>query len=406
MQVRSDEEILLARYTRLLWGARWFILIFCFVAMALTAGVLLYFVPEIFEASAQLFVKPKHIESPLEIEGLSPKAYQDMLMSGEIIAKVRKTYIEQTGNSLPPLEKLRNRFDNEASDLQDTTIKKVTSPLINLTVKGVSREEARQLMDLWTRFFIEDYGSVFSKAAHRRFLGQEEHAAQIHKELTDMETELVQLRWELPFLIRQLTFNEVLLSPSEADLTVPSAVDQKPRRVTDGESSQNFQVQASEPILSSRPGLTERLADKKVQLSRAAAKKDAELGKILRSEIAALETVAADARTSISLLQSRVAQKQQRYLELERQTQALRERFLDLRKAQNLSVVEMEGYDTSTLTPSEGSDVVIISHAVTPMNRVLPKRSITCLIAGALAFILSCAYVIFRNFLREVEASQ
>ncbi|MFH0794552.1 MAG: Wzz/FepE/Etk N-terminal domain-containing protein, partial [bacterium] len=194
MPVRSDEELLLARYTRLLWRARWFIVVFCIVAMGLTAVVLLYFVPEIFEASAQLFVKPKHIESPLEIEGLSPKAYQDMLMSDAIIARVRQTYSEQTGQTLPPLEKLKHRFNTEARELQDTTIKKVTSPLINLAVRGVSREEARQLMDLWTRFFIEDYGSVFSRAAYQRFQGQEERAAEIDQELTSKEAELVQLR--------------------------------------------------------------------------------------------------------------------------------------------------------------------------------------------------------------------
>ncbi|MFH0793946.1 MAG: hypothetical protein V2A74_07935, partial [bacterium] len=233
----------------------------------------------------------------------------------------------------------------------------------------------------------------------------EERAAEIDQELTSKEAELVQLRWQLPFLVRQLTFSEQIVAPAEADLTVPNATDQKPRWVIDGESLQNFQVQVREPILSSRPGLTEQLANETVQLSQAVAMKDADQEKILRAQIAALKTVIADTRTSISLLQTLVAQKQQRYLELERQTQALRERYLDLRKAQNLSVVEMEGYDTTTLTPDEGSDVVIVSHAVAPMLRVFPKRTATCLIAGALALILSCAYVIFRNFLREVETS-
>jgi capsular polysaccharide biosynthesis protein len=458
-----ESEITFASYMVHLWRSRYKIIAGTLVAMFAAAVYVQFIAKEVYEATAQVLVKQKPRYTDSEREEIDPPAYEVILMNDDLIDQVKKRFEEMRDVTDIKLEQFRRAFSVETETVQDTSVRREYSPVIQLAVQGDTPEDAKYLMDLWTSLFIQNYGDIIPNEALYTSQLCAKRIQTIQEELKTLEEQHSQTRWLLQYKIKELTDKENMLAPApvEYDFQKPVHYYYKWR------TSQQVEIQMREPQLPQQPGLKTRLTEAEVDVAKGEAVKklmdglldeekqivklegrpdeavilrllstkltDAEIQKLLEQktyseelnplyvslkEIAAtnlkeLEASRAErevlmkrittTENEITQLQQEVARLDQEYSRLDREVQTLRDNYRLISDVKNQADLEAGIYGPTSSDESEAGDVRILASAALPDLRIFPKKSVTCLIVGALGFLLSCLLVVLYRYLEDAE---
>lgn len=458
-----DSEITFSSYMVRLWRSRYKIIAGTLIAMFAAAVYVQFIAREAYQATAQLLVKQKPRLTDTELEEIQPPSYEAILMSDDLINQVKKDFESMRNISGIKLEEFRRAFSVKTEIVQDTSVERNYSPVIELAVLANSPRDAKDLMDLWTGLFIQNHGNIIPKEA---LYASQLHGKQIQaiqEKLKTLEEQYTQVRWQLPYKIKELTDKENMLAPApvEYDFQKPLHYYYKPG------ASQQVEIQVREPQVTQGPGLKRRLAELEVDITKREAVKqlmdrlldqekqivkleggadEAAIVRLLSTklsqdeirdlleqktysdalnplyvslkEMAAanlkeLEGSRAEHKTlvekilttehEITQLQEEVARLDQEYSRLDREVQTLRDRYRLIAEVKNQADLEAGLYSGSSSDASEAGDVRILAQAALPDLRIYPKKVATCLIVGALGFLLSCLLVVLRKYLEDAE---
>ncbi len=458
-----ESEIAFASYMVRLWRSRYKIIAGTLVAMFAAAIYVQFIAKEVYEATAQVLVKQKPRYTESEREEIDPPAYEVILMSDDLINQVKQRFETMRNISGIKLEEFRRAFDVETEIVQDTSVRRDYSPVLELLVQAESPQDAKDLMDLWTSLFIQNYGNIIPNEALYASQLCEKQIQTIQEKLKALEEQHTQIRWQLPYKIKELTDRENMLAPApvEYDFQRPIHYYYKWR------TSQQVEIQMREPQLPQGPGLKTRLTELDVDIAKREAVKqlmdklldeekqivklegrpdEAAIFRLLSAklsqdeiqnlleqktysealnplyislkEIAAinlkeLEASRAERRVlvekiattekEIAQLQEDVARLDQQYSRLDREVQTLRNNYRLVSDVKNQADLEAGIYAGSPSDKSEAGDVRILAAAALPDMRAYPKKTLTCLIVGVLGFLLSCLLVVLHKYLVDAE---
>jgi len=433
------------------------------VAIFAAAIYVQFIAKESYEARAQVLVKQKPSYTESEREEMKPPTYEVILLSDDLINQVKYGFEAMRNISGIKLEEFRRAFSVETEIVQDTAVKRDYSPVLELSMQAESPQDAKDLMDLWTGLFIENYGNVIPNEALYASQVCEKQIETIEEKLKGLEEQHTQVRWQLPYKIKELTDKENMLSPApvEYDFQKPIHYYYKWR------TSQQVEIQVRAPQLPQGPGLKTRLTELDVDIAKREAVKqlmdklldeekqivklegrpdEAAIFRLLSTklsqeeiqnlleqktysevlnplyislkEIAAinlkeLEASRAEHRVlvgkiattekEIAQLQEDVARLDQQYSRLDREVQTLRDQYRLISDVKNQADLEAGIYAGSPSDASEAGDVRILAAAALPDMRTYPKKTLTCLIVGVLGFLLSCLLVVLHKYLEDAE---
>ena len=147
---------LVLQAAKVLWKQRYFILIIVFLATAIgiTREI---FIPNGYVASSFLFVTSPKIggdTGELLPATLNPKAYENLLMSDNVLGEVHSALIAKgvyKRMDAPPLERFRKQFKIYIAEVDKTARPVNYSPLIQLTASGETKEIAIEAVEEWAK---------------------------------------------------------------------------------------------------------------------------------------------------------------------------------------------------------------------------------------------------------------
>ena len=418
-----ESEIAFASYMVRLWRSRYKIIAGTLVAMFAAAIYVQFIAKEVYEATAQVLVKQKPRYTESEREEIDPPAYEVILMSDDLINQVKQRFETMRNISGIKLEEFRRAFDVETEIVQDTSVRRDYSPVLELLVQAESPQDAKDLMDLWTSLFIQNYGNIIPNEALYASQLCEKQIQTIQENLKALEEQHTQIRCQLPYKIKELTDRENMLAPApvEYDFQRPIHYYYKWR------TSQQVEIQMREPQLPQGPGLKTRLTELSAKLSQDEIQNLLEqktysealnplyisLKEIAAINLKELEASRAERRVlvekiattekEIAQLQEDVARLDQQYSRLDREVQTLRNNYRLVSDVKNQADLEAGIYAGSPSDKSEAGDVRILAAAALPDMRAYPKKTLTCLIVGVLGFLLSCLLVVLHKYLVDAE---
>jgi uncharacterized protein involved in exopolysaccharide biosynthesis len=458
-----ESEISFASYFLRLWRSRYKIIAGTLIAMAAAAIYVQFIAKEAFTATAQILVKEKPQYTDSERKEIAPPAYKVILMSEDLINQVKERFEAMRNISGIKLELFRRAFKVETEIVQDTSVKRDYSPVIQLEVQAWSPQDAKDIMDLWTSLFIQNYGNVVQDEALYASQIYEKQIQTIQEKLKTLEAQFTQVRWQLPYKIKELSDRENMLAPATVEYDFRKPV----RQYFKLETAQQVDVQVREPQPPQGPGLKTRLAELEIDVVKREAIKQLldrlldqekqvvkleggpdeaaivrlqspkmsqeEIQQLLQQKmysetlnplyIGLKETAAtnlkelegsraerqilvekiAAAEKEVVQLQEQVAQLDEQYSRLDREVQSLRDEYRLISDIKNHADLEAGISGGTPSDESEAGDVRLLARATLPELRTYPKKAVTCLIVGALGFILSCLLVVLHKYLGDAE---
>ena len=458
-----ESEITFASYMVRLWRSRYKIIAGTLVAMFAAAIYVQFIAREVYEATAQVLVKQKPSYTDSEREEIEPPTYEVILLSDDLIKQVKDGFEAMRNISGIRLEEFRRGFSVETEMVQDTSVKRDYSPVLELAVLAESRQDAKDIMDLWTALFIQNRGNIIPNEALYASQLCEKTIQTIQEKLKALEEQHTQVRWQLPYKIKELTDKENMLAPAPVEYDFQKPVHDYYKWRT----SQQVEIQMRESQLPQGPGLKTRLAELDVDIAKREAVKQLidklldeekqivklegrpdeaaifrllstklsqdEIQKLLEQktysevlnplyislkEIAAINLKELEASRAerhvlveqiattekeIAQLQKDVALLDQQYSKLDREVQTLRDNYRLVSDVKNQADLEAGIYAGSPSDASEAGDVRILAAAALPDMRAYPKKTLTCLIVGVLGFLLCCLLVVLHKYLEDAE---
>lgn len=186
--VHTGNTVTLGDVVRFLWNNALLILGFALVSAVSMASIILFFIPDRYEATATLIVTPPTFSSTLKPPILSVQGYQKLLESDALIAETKQRLVSQ-GVMEPedPLglgSQVRTRiFVSRASDAQ------VLAPILEIIATASSPELASAMADTWAKVFLEDNRRLNSSSTLNTIQFIEEQFVSNRDSLEEMERE-------------------------------------------------------------------------------------------------------------------------------------------------------------------------------------------------------------------------
>ncbi|MBX3730529.1 MAG: hypothetical protein KF858_15230 [Candidatus Sumerlaeia bacterium] len=408
----SPTGLVATDYALHLWRRRLWIVALSAITLVLTFGGLLVFHENIFESRALVLVREQPRLSNIENDqpGIDPPAFRSMFTSDEVIEFVRNQYNDLVkagffGPDAPghaeigtPLEKLRPRFRTTSSATVDTTVFTQYSPVIELSVRGNSAGQARALMELWSNHLLERYGNLLNEEAsfliessRRRTADLQGQLATVISARKGLEAEQLVLESRISSHLRQLTWvprprldnpvdNEIIgfnmyAGPRESSLTIEQTRTEGP------------------------PGLYELRTQLDLEIARLEVQsdEDSEGARMARLE---LERERAKIEAKIPEIENRIREDNARTAELASQVASLAVDINRLQYAVRLNSTVGAPAEAMLRAVQSGPDIApddhrrygtlrVLSRAVTPGEKVWPRRTVLSLAAaGAMFFLL------------------
>jgi uncharacterized protein involved in exopolysaccharide biosynthesis len=391
-----------------LWQRRVWILVPALVVLALTY-LAMRFVSQEYKATGAIYVN-RLMTGQERDETLSPATVAQLLESNMLLMKVRDEFMQAFHiERMVEFEKFAKRFKVKTDVLQDTTVRKDVSPVIELEVQSDGTSETRFLMESWIRNFVKMYGNVAADEAVQKRDDLARHDYWLNKEIQKAETERATLRAKLALQEKLLAQNLDILAPVEPSQR-GAQVQRRPVSDLDNRSIGDSTVQVSVNAGSKGPGLLSRLADVRVQLLSSAGSNGTSSPAQLKAEEAAIATVIRDTETSISELQASMPEMQAEVARLDREIEYKR-------GLQDRLHVSMNRFDVAAKLFTQanrdgmpaGGDLRAISMPVQPELRVWPKRTFVAAGAAVAAMLLIVVALLLHRYLQNValrEAAQ
>ena len=363
-----------------LWERKLWILVPAMILFVLTY-IAMRFVAEEFKVTAAVYVNRLSTgQDRDDVPNASTMA--QLLESGMLLHKVRDEYMAAFGlDYAPEFEKFARRFKAKTDILQDTSVRKDISPVIELEVQSDGTSQTRFLMESWIRNFIRDYGNVAASEAVVKRDNLQHEDELLEKDLQKLEGERSQLRTKLALQEKLLAQSMDILAPTEYQQRSVQA-DRTMSTDLDSHSIGDSTVQVSVNSQSKPPGLLSKLTDVRLQLAEAAGTSASEE---LQRKAAAITSVIAETETSVTELQKVVADLQREVSRLDREVENKRSIQARLRVSLNkFFTAAALASDTLQNGMPAGGDVRAISMPVLPEQRIWPKRTF---VAGGVALV-------------------
>jgi len=153
---REDAPDPLAPQLLLLWHRKWMIIGIGLAAAVLTYIVLL-FVSSSYTVKSEIFVN--RLPAIPEGETPNPDTVSTLLKSQSLLENVRNDFAKKFDIHAPKIEDFVKSFKVESTVLQDTTVRKELSPVLELQVESKGADETRFIMESWIRHFIAEFGN-------------------------------------------------------------------------------------------------------------------------------------------------------------------------------------------------------------------------------------------------------
>lgn len=397
------EKDFLAAYIVELWKKRYIIIIVGICCAILTAVFCKFIAKEIFECSAQVYIRQKPNYTNAEREDLNPLTYEILLKSPSLLNEVRIEYCKKVKKTPPMLELFIKGFKVKTTMVEDTTIRKKLSPVIEVSVTDSSRQNAKILMDTWTTIFIKRFGDTIAKDAEYISDYFEQRLKEIQSSLETKEKEYSDIKWQLPTKIKQLSDAEDLLSPGRMFYPVY----QKEPKILGPYNYQDVNVQV-QPMSISESGQTSNKVGLREQLKRhelkiQTAKSKGENIKDLTIELNALNQVIKDTENEIHQLQNEVSLLEQKYEATGREVDTLKQQYQLTSSMFSQTNLEARAINKEGKTEFEGSDVLVISPAVMPDKRIFPRFTIFTIASFILGIFLCTIVLIVRKYIFDAQ---
>lgn len=381
--VRSDESRdPIGPYVVLLWKRKWFIAGVA-ILLAVLTYVALLFVSSTFRVHAEIFVN--QLPSVPEGQAPNPDTVASMMVSQSVLGKVRDDLVEKFGIEPPPIERFGRAFKVNSTILQDTTVRRELSPVLELTVEGKGPEATRFTMERWIHHFVADFGNyVVQEAALKRNAYLTE-ISQVESRMSELSEQRVAVETRLPYLRKLYAEQLELLSPARL------------RENSRGDDRANSSVELYVPTPRMKPGLLERLSELQLQVRSGTAPTTA------AQVMAALQASINDAETSIAAIQQEYARAINEDDRLSREIEMIEQLRSNLNSAlARVSVaaaVQRHGDDNGLPT---GGDIRALSMPVTPEARVWPKRTFAAAAAGVAGGVMAIFFVLLSNYMANL----
>ncbi|MBN1900503.1 hypothetical protein JW926_04165 [Candidatus Sumerlaeota bacterium] len=404
MEQEQKESYVFSSYVLYLWKKRYLIILGAILCMGLTAIYVQFVAKEKFRSFAQIMIKEHPNVLGMDRMKITPVTFKSLLLNEDLLREVRDEYAEISKIHLEKLklEQFKIAFEVEYEIVQDTTIRKEYSPVMQLSADASTPQNAKALGDIWLKHFIYRYGDLLSREPDYAKNYFYDKARNIQKELEEKENRFLKLRWELPFKIRQLTAKEMLISPANANLEYQ---DQRRSYYKYREESL-VNVNTAEPVvIPGGEGLEERLIKIDQDLAASKAGSDAARTSQLEAQKVALEKKIGEIRLEITNLQAETSAMEKEFQILAREVSGLRDLYQYIIDLRNQAEADADALHFDDKEKSrERMDIAILASPSFPEMRVFPKKSLSCLIAGVVGLFLSCFFVALDKFIQESRA--
>ncbi|MGB9691473.1 MAG: hypothetical protein ACPL7D_04835 [Candidatus Sumerlaeaceae bacterium] len=383
-----------------LWSYRWLILAVGFF-VALLTYLAMWFVPEEFEAKTAVYVDRMEI---FDIRPISPMTVAGLAKNPELLRRVYDEYTAKFGNKPGDFEKFVKQFEVASETLQDTTVKKEFSPVLELKVRFRGREQTRFLAESWVRNLVTKFGNVSLEEAQKRADAMGKRDRQLDAELAALDKERAELDSQIVGRRKLLAETLDVLAPAEW-----------PEAPLDAMNARNTPNAANVLVSVNQPppkpeGLWSRYLRLQFELERArvglplATTATAEL---LAKEESVLSSTILQLEARIRQLETLLAQTQQRLSTVSRlydEKQAERQRLrsaLDVYRSVAAAYFEWDGKGLPT-----AGDLRALSAPVMPDVRVWPKRTLVAAGAAFTAVLLTIAILLVRHMIAGASPSR
>lgn len=399
---REEAPDLLGPYLVYLWQRKLWILV-----PGLLVFVLVYiamrFVAEEYKATGALYVN-RLMAGQDRDEVLSPATVAQLLESSMILHRVRDEYMQAFGIAhAPQFEKFARRFKVKTDILQDTSVRKDVSPVLELEVQSDGTSQTRFLMESWIRNAISEFGNVAADEAVSKRDNLQRENARLETEIQHAEGERSQVRTQLVLQEKLLAQSMDLLAPAEfsqkavqSDRILNTDVDSR----TGGDSRVEVSIN-SQP---KPPGLLSHISSLQLQLalSRTGAAGTTPTTELER-QAAAVNSVIQDMQTSISALQKTVADLTREVSRLDRDLEYKRSIQARLHISLNRYAVSaaLATHAVENGLPA-GADLRAISMPVQPELRIWPKRTFAAGGAALAAMLFISVALLLHRYLQAV----
>lgn len=386
-----------------LWQRKAWILIPGLVIFALTY-IAMRFVSEEFKATGALYVN-RLMTGQERDEVLNPATVAQLLKSDMLLRQVRDEYMQTFNISrMSEFEKFTRRFHVNTEILQDTSVRKDVSPVLELEVQSDGTSETQFLMESWIRHFMKLYGNIAaSEAVQKR--------DNLMREIQSIESEMQSTEQKKTSIDTRLALQQKLLAQC-MDILAPADLPQKPVQIShpaatdmvDTRSGGESTVQVSVNSQNKPVGLLSRLADVKVKLMQSTSGESGSTSTApLQAEASAISAVIRDTETSISQLQTVVADLQREAARLDRDIDYKRTTLdrlhVSLNRYNVAAAISKQAVENGMPV---GGDVRAISMPVTPELRVWPKRTFVAAGAALAAMLFIAVALLLHRYLQIV----
>jgi len=405
MKTEERESYTLAAYVWYLWEKRVGIILGAILCMALMVVYVQFLAREKFRSYAQLMIKEPRKFTDTERDAITPLSYKVLLLNDNLLKEVRDEFCKVTGLSPFPLaiEKFRQAFEVKTEIVKDTSVKIEYSPVISISADAGTAQFAQKLMEIWVRRFMDRCGDILAREADFATRSYLDKAENLKKTLTEKETALLKMRWELPFRIRRLTAKEMLLAPTSITWEFR---DERPSYYKYRDQTRvDFSMiePATAPAMVN--GLEQQLVQVDVELAAARAGNNPSPIAALEAKRNTLLEKVKQTNADIAIFQKDTAELEARFQTLAREVTSLRDEYSYVMDLKNQADVEAHGLTYSNKGDGrERSDIIILSPPSLPELRIFPKKTIFCLIAGVVGFFLTTLLFIFEKFMKDGKA--
>ncbi len=213
---------LVLQAAKVLWKQRYFILIIVFLATAIGVAREIL-IPSGYVASSFLLVTSPNIggdTGELLPANLNPKAYENLLMSDNVLGEVLSALIANgvyKRLDAPSLERFRKQFEINIAEVDKTARPVNYSPLIQLTASGVTKDIAVKAVDEWANIAKIVAGDVAKTGliAVGEALQNQSNQYELKLEQIWVDIEKEKSEWNLDVLERKIDVRVSLLNTLE-----------------------------------------------------------------------------------------------------------------------------------------------------------------------------------------------
>lgn len=404
---RDDRPDRLSPQVLYLWRWKWALVVPALI-VAIGTFFLTYLLREEYVATGKVFVNRFPTIGDDDSFLPNPNTVVRLLESDLLLRRVRDEFIGNFGGTARqmPIEKFSRQFKVKSEVLQDTSVKKEVSPVLDLSVRAQGAEETRFLMDSWLRNFTQLFGNYATMEAVQKRDALLAESEELEKRIEAAEKELMRIEASLPGY--QKTLFELINSVAPADPPSLSRDSFAQPLTEDSQTAARHYTQVNLTVGLRPPGLLSRLLNLRVEELMAENGTSTRPLEQVRAEQQSVNSVINDVQTSISHLQNAVAEATAQSSTFRRRIQMMAAYQVELQKHLSQFQIASSLYDGIREKPDEspaGADVRVLAGPVTPELKVWPRRTLIALVSGAFAFILSAVTLLALRAIRRAQES-